>query len=112
MDTTSFCDVYMRKLTDISSNRKPKCLSRGHPHHVCNHPDVKAHFHPKGRSHPKKAKDDRASAQPAKSMHEQAESPRELCRPPKKGDLLGLSRKGNIRPKMVKKKPTAIVNII
>jgi protein ZNF365 len=50
--------------------------------------------------------------QPAKSIHEQGESSRELCRPSKKGELLGLSRKGNIRPKMAKKKPTAIVNII
>ncbi|OWK07968.1 hypothetical protein Celaphus_00008201 [Cervus elaphus hippelaphus] len=60
----------------------------------------------------KKAKDDRASMQPAKSLHEQTESPRELCRPAKKGEPLGFGRKGNIRPKMAKKKPTAIVNII
>ncbi|KAG8523124.1 Protein ZNF365 [Galemys pyrenaicus] len=118
-------------LTDISSNRKPKCLytlkksfflfifllphdcrSRGHPHSGYSHPDLKTHFHPKGRSHLKKAKDDRASMQPAKSIHEQAESPRELCRAPKKGEPLGFSRKGNIRPKMAKKKPTAIVHII
>ncbi|XP_055281623.1 protein ZNF365 [Moschus berezovskii] len=97
-------------LTDISSNRKPKCLSRGHLYSVCNHPDLKTHFHPKGRM--KKAKDDRASMQPAKSLHEQTESPRELCRPAKKGEPLGFGRKGNIRPKMAKKKPTAIVNII
>uniref|UniRef100_A0A8B9YV65 Zinc finger protein 365 n=1 Tax=Bos mutus grunniens TaxID=30521 RepID=A0A8B9YV65_BOSMU len=97
-------------LTDISSNRKPKCLSRGHLHSVYNHPDLKTHFHPKGRM--KKAKDDRASVQPAKSLHEQTESPRELCRPAKKGEPLGFGRKGNIRPKMAKKKPTAIVNII
>uniref|UniRef100_A0A8C4PPZ4 Zinc finger protein 365 n=1 Tax=Equus asinus TaxID=9793 RepID=A0A8C4PPZ4_EQUAS len=103
-------DVSEHVLTDISSNRKPKCL-RGHPHSVCNHPDLKTHFHPKGRSYLKKAKDDRASTQPSKAIHEQAESPRELCRPLKKGEL-GLSRKGNIRPKMAKKKPTAIVNII
>ncbi|KAG5194629.1 hypothetical protein JEQ12_012905 [Ovis aries] len=60
----------------------------------------------------KKAKDDRASMQPAKALHEQSESPRELCRPAKKGEPLGFGRKGNIRPKMAKKKPTAIVNII
>lgn len=77
-----------------------------------NHPDLKTHFHPKGRSYLKKAKDDRASMQPAKAIHEQAESPRELCRLPKKGEPLGFSRKGNIRPKMAKKKPTALVNII
>uniref|UniRef100_A0A2K5DHP6 Zinc finger protein 365 n=1 Tax=Aotus nancymaae TaxID=37293 RepID=A0A2K5DHP6_AOTNA len=88
------------------------CRSRGHPHSVCNHPDLKAHFHPKGRNYLKKAKDDRASMQPAKAIHEQAESSRDLCRPPKKGELLGFGRKGNIRPKMAKKKPTAIVNII
>ncbi|XP_031317095.1 protein ZNF365 [Camelus dromedarius] len=105
-------DATEHVLTDVSSNRKPKCLSRGHPHSVCNHPDLKTHFHPKGRSYLKKAKDDRASMQPAKSMHEQAESPREFCRPAKKGEPLGFSRKGNIRPKMAKKKPTAIVNII
>lgn len=88
------------------------CRSRGHPHSVCNHPDLKAHFHPKGRNCLKKAKDDRASIQPAKAIHEQAESSRDLCRPQKKGELLGFGRKGNIRPKMAKKKPTAIVNII
>lgn len=86
------------------------CRSRGHLHSVCNHPDLKTHFHPKGRM--KKAKDDRASMQPAKALHEQSESPRELCRPAKKGEPLGFGRKGNIRPKMAKKKPTAIVNII
>ncbi|XP_040341069.1 protein ZNF365 [Herpailurus yagouaroundi] len=105
-------DIGEHMLTDISSNRKPKCLSRGHPHSVCNHADLKIHFHPKGRSYLKKAKDDRASMQPAKSIHEQAESPRELCRPSKKGEPLGFCRKGNIRPKVAKKKPTAIVNII
>ncbi|XP_004583467.2 protein ZNF365 [Ochotona princeps] len=105
-------DISEHLLTDISSNKKPKCLSRGHSHSVCNHPDLKPHFHPKGRSYLKKVKDDRASMQPAKSMHEQAESSRELCRLPKKGECLGFSRKGNIRPKMAKKKPTAIVNII
>ncbi|CAK7304354.1 Protein ZNF365 [Vulpes lagopus] len=106
-------DISEHMLTDISSNRKPKCLSRGHPHPVCNHVDLKTHFHPKGRSYLRKAKDDRTSMQPAnKSIHEQAESPRELCRPSKKGEPLGFSRKGNIRPKVAKKKPTAIVNII
>lgn len=86
--------------------------SRGHPHSGCGHLDLKSHFHPKGRSYLKKTKDDRASMQPAKSVHEQPESPRELCRPPKKGEFLGFSRKGNIRPKMAKKKPAAIVHII
>ncbi|XP_006835869.1 PREDICTED: protein ZNF365-like [Chrysochloris asiatica] len=105
-------DISEHVLTDVSSSRKSKCLSRGHAHFVCNHSDLKTHFHPKGRSYLKKVKDDRASMQPAKSVHEQAESTRELCRPPKKGEPLGFSRKGNIRPKMVKKKPTAIVNII
>lgn len=105
-------DISEHALTDISSNRKPKCLSRGHPHSGCGHLDLKSHFHPKGRSYLKKAKDDRVSMQPAKSIHEQPESPRELCRPPKKGEFLGFSRKGNIRPKMAKKKPAAIVHII
>lgn len=99
-------------LADISSNRKPKCSSRGHPHPGCNHLDLKAHLHPRGRSYLRKAKDDRASMQPARSTHEQPESPRELCRATKKGEPLGLSRKGNIRPKMAKKKPAAIVHII
>ncbi|XP_076981290.1 protein ZNF365 [Tamandua tetradactyla] len=105
-------DLSEHVLADISSNRKSKCLGRGHPHAVCNYQDLKTHFHPKGRSYLKKAKADRASMQPAKSVHEQAEFSRELCRPPKKGEPLGFSRKGNIRPKMAKKKPTAIVNII
>ncbi|XP_004462545.1 protein ZNF365 [Dasypus novemcinctus] len=105
-------DISEHVLTDISSNRKPKCLGRGHLHSVCNYPDLKTHFHPRGRNYLKKVKDDRASMQPAKSTHEQAESSRELCRPPKKGELLGFSRKGNIRPKMAKKKPAAFVNII
>lgn len=110
---SGFCrDISEHVLTDSSSNRKSKCLSRGHPHATCNHPDLKTHFHPKGRSYLRKAKDERASMQPAKSIHDQAETPRELCRPLKKGEPLGLSRKGNIRPKMAKKKPTALVNII
>ncbi|XP_013370319.1 PREDICTED: protein ZNF365 [Chinchilla lanigera] len=98
------CDISEHLFTDISSNKKPKCLSRVHPHSMCNHADLKAHLHPKGRSHLKKARDDRGSVQPARATHEQAESSRDLCR------LLG--RKGNVRPKMAKKKPTAIVNII
>ncbi|XP_037660023.1 protein ZNF365 [Choloepus didactylus] len=111
--TAGLChDISKHVLTDISSNKKPRCLGRGHPHSASNYPDLKTHFHPKGRSYLKKAKDDRASMQPAKSIHEQAEFSRELCRPPKKGEPLGFSRKGNIRPKMAKKKPTAIVNII
>ncbi|ELW61937.1 Protein ZNF365 [Tupaia chinensis] len=71
--------------------------------------DISEHV---GRNYMKKGKDDRASMQPTKSIHEQAESSRELCRPLKKGEFLGCSRKGNLRPKMAKKKPTAIVNII
>ncbi|XP_005360202.1 protein ZNF365 [Microtus ochrogaster] len=105
-------DASEHVLTDISSNRKPRCLIRGHPHSVCNHPELRAHFHLRGRSYLKKVKDERAGMQPAKAIHEQAESPREFFRPAKKGEHLGLSRKGNFRPKMVKKKPTAIVNII
>lgn len=105
-------DASEHVVTDISSNRKPRCLIRGHPHSVCNHPELRAHFHLRGRSYLKKVKDERAGVQPAKAIHEQAESPREFFRPAKKGEHLGLSRKGNFRPKMVKKKPTAIVNII
>lgn len=111
--TSGLCrDTKEQVLTDIASNRKPKYLSRGHPHSGYNHSDLKTHFHPKGRNYLKKAKDDRASMQPAKSIYEQAESTRDLCRPLKKGEPLGFSRKGNIRPKIAKKKPTAIVHII
>lgn len=106
-------DTSEHVLTDISLNRKPRCLSRGHPHSVCNHPELRAHFHLKGRSYLKKAKDERgAGLLPAKVLHEQTESSRESFRPAKKVEHLGLSRKGNFRPKMAKKKPTAIVNII
>lgn len=110
----SFCSFKALKTSFCSSppSSPTICRSRGHPHSVCNHPDLKTHFHPKGRSYLKKARDDRAGMQPAKSIHEQAETPRELCRPSKKGEPLGFSRKGNIRPKMSKKKPTALVNII
>ncbi|XP_019493971.1 PREDICTED: protein ZNF365 isoform X1 [Hipposideros armiger] len=101
-----------QRLTESEEELLRKEESRGHPHSMYNHPELKTHFHPKGRSYLKKAKDDRASLQPAKSIHEQAESPRELCRLPKKGEPLGFSRKANIRPKMAKKKPTAFVNII
>uniref|UniRef100_A0A8C5L5J0 Zinc finger protein 365 n=1 Tax=Jaculus jaculus TaxID=51337 RepID=A0A8C5L5J0_JACJA len=93
------------------SNQQPRG-SRGHPHSVCNHPELKTHFHPKGRCHLKKAKDDRTGMQLTKAIHEQAESSRDFYRPTKKGEILGLNRKGNLRPKMAKKKPTAIVNII
>ncbi|XP_008835523.1 protein ZNF365 [Nannospalax galili] len=105
-------DVSEYMLTDISSNRKPRYLSRGHPHSVCNHPELKAHFHLKGRNYLKKARDERAGVPPTRIIHEQAEFSRELCRPAKKGELVSFSRKGNLRPKMAKKKPTAIVNII
>lgn len=32
-------------LTDISSNRKPKCLSQGYSHSVCSHSNLKTHFY-------------------------------------------------------------------
>ncbi|XP_045147540.1 protein ZNF365 isoform X3 [Echinops telfairi] len=101
-----------QRLTESEEELLRKEESRGHAHCVCNHSDLKAHFHPKGRSCLRKAREDRPGMQPAKSMHEQTEASRELCRPPKKGEPLGFSRKVNIRPKMAKKKPTAIVNII
>ncbi|XP_068957955.1 protein ZNF365 isoform X1 [Petaurus breviceps papuanus] len=98
--------------TDIASNRKPKCLCRGGPHPACHNPDLKAHFHPKGRNSLKKAKDERGSAQSARFAHDLADSSREFWRPLKKGEPLGPARKVNVKAKMVKKKPLAIVNII
>ncbi|OBS70167.1 hypothetical protein A6R68_01291, partial [Neotoma lepida] len=100
--------VLKQRLTESEEELLRKEESRGHPHFVGNHPELRAHFHLKGRSYLKKAKDERAGMQPAKAVHEQAESPREFFRPAKKGEHLGLSRKGNFRPKMAKKKPTAI----
>lgn len=104
--------VLKKSFCSSPSSHPTICRSRGHPHVACNHPDLKTHFHPKGRCYLRKAKEERSSMQPAKSIHDQAETPRELCRPLKKGEPLGFSRKGNIRPKMAKKKPTALVNII
>ncbi|XP_075391132.1 protein ZNF365 isoform X2 [Tenrec ecaudatus] len=100
------------RLTESEEELLRKEESRGHAHCVSSHSDLKTHYHPKGRSYLKRAKDDRPSMQPAKSSHEQMEASRDLCRPPKKGEPPGLSRKVNIRPKMAKKKPPAIVNII
>ncbi|XP_028917102.1 protein ZNF365 [Ornithorhynchus anatinus] len=105
-------DVSENVFTDICSSRKLKCLSRGNSHSAGNNLDLKPHFHPKGRIFLKKTKDDKASMQPAKFLHEPADSPRELWRASKKGEPLGATRKVNVKSKMVKKKQTALVNIV
>ncbi|XP_063262191.1 protein ZNF365 [Prinia subflava] len=89
--------------TDISLNKKPRCLSRGSQHASYNIPDAKPHSFQKGRILLKKAKDEKASLQPVKCFYESVDFPREIWRAQKKGEPVCSARKVSAKSKMGKK---------
>ncbi|NWH29590.1 ZN365 protein, partial [Chloropsis hardwickii] len=91
------------KFTDISLNKKPRCLSRGSQHASYNIPDAKPHSFQKGRILLKKAKDEKASLQPVKCFYEPVDCPREIWRAQKKGEPVCSARKASAKSKMGKK---------
>ncbi|XP_069720481.1 protein ZNF365 isoform X1 [Phaenicophaeus curvirostris] len=96
-------DVSEHVFTDISLNKKPRCLSRGSQHASYNIPDAKPHSFQKGRILLKKAKDDKTSLQPVKCFYEPVDCPREIWRAQKKGEPVCSSRKVSAKSKMSKK---------
>ncbi|NXO36756.1 ZN365 protein, partial [Locustella ochotensis] len=93
----------LQKFTDISLNKKPRCLSRGSQHASYNIPDAKPHSFQKGRILLKKAKDEKASLQPVKCFYESVDCPREIWRAQKKGEPVCSARKVSAKSKMGKK---------
>ncbi|NXG47852.1 ZN365 protein, partial [Psilopogon haemacephalus] len=96
-------DVSEHMFTDISLNKKPRCLSRGSQHASCNVPDAKPHSFQKGRILLKKAKDERNNLQPVKCFYEPVDCSREMWRPQKKGEPVSSARKVSAKAKMGKK---------
>ncbi|XP_032860172.2 protein ZNF365 [Tyto alba] len=96
-------DVSEHVFTDISLNKKPRCLSRGSQHASYNIPDVKPHSFQKGRVLLKKAKDEKTSLQPLKCFYEPVDCSREIWRAQKKGDPVCSARKVSAKSKMGKK---------
>ncbi|NXK68462.1 ZN365 protein, partial [Sylvietta virens] len=93
----------LQEFTDISLNKKPRCLSRGSQHASYNIPDAKPHSFQKGRILLKKAKDEKASLQPVKCFYESVDCPREIWRAQKKGEAVCSARKVSAKSKMGKK---------
>ncbi|NXM23198.1 ZN365 protein, partial [Ploceus nigricollis] len=93
----------LQEFTDISLNKKPRCLSRGSQHASYNIPDAKPHSFQKGRILLKKAKDEKASLQPVKCFYEPVDCPREIWRVQKKGEPVCSARKVSAKSKMGKK---------
>ncbi|NWU35456.1 ZN365 protein, partial [Hylia prasina] len=93
----------LQEFTDISLNKKPRCLSRGSQHASYNIPDAKPHSFQKGRILLKKAKDEKASLQPVKCFYESVDCPREIWRAQKKGEPVCSARKASAKSKMGKK---------
>ncbi|KAM6306080.1 protein ZNF365 [Aegotheles albertisi] len=89
--------------TDISLNKKPRCLSRGSQHALYNIPDAKPHSFQKGRILLKKAKDEKNSLQPVKCFYEPVDCPREIWRAQKKGEPACSARKASAKSKLGKK---------
>ncbi|XP_066180341.1 protein ZNF365 [Sylvia atricapilla] len=96
-------DVSEHVFTDISLNKKPRCLSRGSQHASYNIADAKPHSFQKGRILLKKAKDEKASLQPVKCFYESVDCPREIWRAQKKGEPVCSARKASAKSKMGKK---------
>ncbi|XP_054063587.1 protein ZNF365 [Rissa tridactyla] len=96
-------DVSEHVFTDISLNKKPRCLSRGSQHASYNIPDARPHSFQKGRILLKKAKDEKTSLQPAKCFYEPVDCPREIWRAQKKGEPVCSARKVSTKSKMGKK---------
>ncbi|NXS63287.1 ZN365 protein, partial [Brachypteracias leptosomus] len=93
----------LQKFTDISLNKKPRCLSRGSQHASYNIPDVKPHSFQKGRILLKKAKDEKTNMQPVKCFYEPVDCSREIWRAQKKGEPVCSARKVSAKSKMGKK---------
>ncbi|NXM63871.1 ZN365 protein, partial [Illadopsis cleaveri] len=93
----------LQEFTDISLNKKPRCLSRGSQHASYNIADAKPHSFQKGRILLKKAKDEKASLQPVKCFYESVDCPREIWRAQKKGEPVCSARKVSAKSKMGKK---------
>ncbi|NXN47047.1 ZN365 protein, partial [Rhinoptilus africanus] len=93
----------LQEFTDISLNKKPRCLSRGSQHASYNIPDARPHSFQKGRILLKKAKDEKTSLQPAKCFYEPVDCPREIWRAQKKGEPVCSARKVSTKSKMSKK---------
>ncbi|NWT34935.1 ZN365 protein, partial [Cardinalis cardinalis] len=93
----------LQEFTDISLNKKPRCLSRGSQHASYNTPDAKPHSFQKGRILLKKAKDEKTSLQPVKCFFEPVDCPREIWRAQKKGEPVSSARKVSAKSKMGKK---------
>ncbi|XP_015721744.1 protein ZNF365 [Coturnix japonica] len=89
--------------TDISLNKKPRCLSRGSQHTSYNIPDTKPHSFQKGRCLLKKAKEEKTSLQPVRYFYEPVDCPREIWRAQKKGEPVCSARKLSAKSKMGKK---------
>ncbi|XP_014796042.1 PREDICTED: protein ZNF365 [Calidris pugnax] len=96
-------DVSEHVFTDISLNKKPRCLSRGSQHASYNIPDAKPHSFQKGRILLKKAKDEKTSLQPVKCFYEPVDCSREIWRAQKKGEPASSARKVSTKSKMGKK---------
>ncbi|NXV91471.1 ZN365 protein, partial [Calonectris borealis] len=93
----------LQEFTDISLNKKPRCLSRGSQHVSYNIPDTKPHSFQKGRILLKKAKDEKNSLQPVKCFYEPVDCSREIWRTQKKGEPVCSARKMSAKSKMGKK---------
>ncbi|NXM25524.1 ZN365 protein, partial [Oxyruncus cristatus] len=93
----------LQEFTDISLNKKPRCLSRGSQHTSYNIPDAKPHSFQKGRILLKKVKDEKTSLQPVKCFYEPVDCPREIWRVQKKGEPACSARKVSSKSKMGKK---------
>ncbi|XP_065603060.1 protein ZNF365 [Cyrtonyx montezumae] len=89
--------------TDISLNKKPRCLSRGSQHASYNIPDAKPHSFQKGKGLLKKAKEEKTSLQPTRCFYEPVDCPREIWRAQKKGEPVCCARKLSAKSKMGKK---------
>ncbi|NWR67864.1 ZN365 protein, partial [Bucorvus abyssinicus] len=93
----------LQEFTDISLNKKPRCLSRGSQHASYNIPDAKPHSFQKGRILLKKAKDEKTSLQPVRCFYEPVDGSREIWRAQKKGEPVCSARKVSAKSKMGKK---------
>ncbi|NWU89321.1 ZN365 protein, partial [Upupa epops] len=93
----------LQEFTDISLNKKPRCLSRGSQHASYSIPDAKPHSFQKGRILLKKAKDEKNSLQPVKCFCEPVDCPREIWRAQKKGEAGCSARKSGAKSKVGKK---------
>ncbi|NWV80197.1 ZN365 protein, partial [Dasyornis broadbenti] len=93
----------LQEFTDISLNKKPRCLSRGSQFASYNIPDAKPHSFQRGRILLKKAKDEKTSLQPVKCFYEPVDCPREIWRAQKKGEPVCSARKVSAKSKMGKK---------